>query len=485
MVGKRALLVLLLAMIATVVMAQGVARDYAVVTVSHSIPDDGSLLIVQTTVRNNGAAAEEAADLSITNNATKRILGTGEIPPLAAGEEQTIAVEIPIDETDLRRGQTETLRIEAGIDRFELAGLPVAEDNTRVYSVVIPVAVPATATPEPNQPVFTVPLVGLEVYEVDGGLTIGPFFVDANLLPVFLAGAAIVVISILILVLLLIMALRRPRRFTTWNPPYANVPPLDPATDDGRRQGWQQHANNGSILTIHTEGQYHVIKRLESKQGRLFENWTVAAARLVPYDMYGRVLQTQGIAGKGDLRPLNRALRRLHEGKGMDGGALKGVARRLVKAYRGQSNKHAHLLPLALDLRFTGQREAVRILFVLYQYHNGTWGQIDQWEPLVGSVGRVFEENYTFTIHGMAAGESRREYFQRLETDVTWLLENMLKDEMTRSEKPATYDVPDTLTGMAAVSGDDSGGSPAIQPAARVAEEAPGAAPADPPPGET
>ena len=112
-------------MIGVVGMAQ-TPRDYAVSqqeAVSYS--DDGSTATVALTVTNQGGDAVEETQINITQHSDSRIIHSETLRPLAANEEATIAVKL----ADLPAGD-HAFMAEVGIDRYELAGSPIAANNS-------------------------------------------------------------------------------------------------------------------------------------------------------------------------------------------------------------------------------------------------------------------------------------------------------------------------------------------------------------------
>ena len=80
------------------------------------------------------------------------------------------------------------------------------------------------------------------------------------------------------------------------------------------------------------------------------------------------------------------------------------------------------MLPFALDIQFEGVADEIRIQFELYHYRDSAWQLIDQWEPELGQTGETVPEQFTYTLNGQLSGESKKEFRQRLQLDVTQLL---------------------------------------------------------------
>ena len=197
----------------------------------------------------------------------------------------------------------------------------------------------------------------------------------------------------------------------------------DPNSAPGRRQSWQFHAQNSAIAKPSAPDQVAVVKRLLDKRGVILGSWKVKAMRTVQYDVYGRINRTEVLMPRKLINQLNRVLRRApnyanHELQK----AISPIAKGMSKHALAPVEKQNLMLPLALDIRFEGITEQVRIQFELYQYRDSAWHLIDQWEPEFGQVGEHVPEHFTFSLNGQLSGESKGQFKTRLRDDMTQLL---------------------------------------------------------------
>lgn len=455
--------------------AQSVPRNYVV-----SIPgsgytfnDDKTQFSLEIIVTNRGGDALSETkvdvfgpDMIVLNLADE----TNVIAPLKQND--SVLLKFPFDSRDFAPGSTQIFRIEVGIDSYELRNSVIADDNIALISVPIPenlppapdnnsdesVDNPTTSNPDSDAASDT----GISLPQIefvgDGAISVNGTRYE---LPQVLAGAGAVIVAVILIWLLLTLIrllFRRPARFPIWQPAYAMMPTMDPNSTIGRRQGWQQHAQNGTILAAATEGNLHPIKLLLSRDGVYMKSWRIAALRLSQYDSYGRVGRSETIAERKLLRQLNRILAQ-HEklDNRMLSKRLRPVAKNLVKQFRSKVGKRNLYLPVALDIRFDGKSGEVRIVFELYQCLQQVWHRLDRWEPTMAVVGSKLLENYTYTIHGMSGGETPREFFSRLPEDLEWLLGEVIRSRgmiPQDAPPPQSYDIPDTLSGLQPVGND-------------------------------
>jgi hypothetical protein len=414
-------------------------RDYAVLSPGISFSDDNETFTVRFTVRNAGGNPGADTTIVIRNLLNQQVMAQDLLPPIASGN--SVSVSIPFRTRDFEQGQL-PIQIEVGLDDFEPQGSPLAANNVIGISVTIP--------PMPSQP--SAPSAGVPFLEqVEGGIRLSSLFISYENL---LIGLVIMLVGVLLLWIMSILVralFRRRPDFSAWQPAYAFMPMIDPNSTEGRRQAWQMHAQNGLILAAPTPNNVHAVKLLLGTNGELFANWRLTGIRLSQYDNYGRVARTQYIASSGLTAQLDRLLRRRaklsKEQLEKQAGRL---ARRLVRQFRRKINARTAFLPVALDLRFEGKHGEVRIVFELYQAQGALWVRLDQWEPAMSVTTSRIQESYTFTIHGMHAGERLADYYKRLAEDVAWLLSQSLQVNKPQPQPPApqAYDIPDTLTGM-------------------------------------
>jgi hypothetical protein len=172
-----------------------------------------------------------------------------------------------------------------------------------------------------------------------------------------------------------------------------------------------------------------VRKLLIGSDGSKLGGWRVTGLRISQYDRYGRVARSQVVLPKGTVRALSRAVRRsatLTDSKRAER-AVKSTARALTSAVLKKTGKQNATLPLALDIRFMGTHGDVRILFELYGCESGNWQEIDHWEPEMHVVNGSIHENFTYTLLGQYPQETRKQYRQRLEANLTQQLALMVQ----------------------------------------------------------
>lgn len=427
----RLLLTALLIIQTLIAAAQTAAPDYAIRNIRGRVSADGAQAIVEFEVQNLGGAASERATASLRVIRTGEAIATAAVPPLASGG--LFTVRLTFATAPFAPGSVESLRAAVGVDEVEPAGSQTLLNNYAQISLTFPerpeaTPEPALPTPEPaNDPLnqLLAPL-GLQLDWAD---------------PVQVAIAATVGLVILILLLILWVIVRllfnRPPKFSHWSPPYATTFPHDPNSIPGRRQQWQQHAQNGWLPPPVAEGAVHARKLLLGPDGKLLSGWRVMAARICQYDMYGRLSRSQTLASRRLVRRLDRALRRA--GTLSDeqlARQLRPVGRGLANGLRRRITERTAMLPVALDVRLRGKHGEARILFELYQCRYGDWQRLDQWEPEALVGGRWIEESYTFTAHGQRPGETAAAFYQRLGDDLAGALVSMARPPASTDTSP-------------------------------------------------
>jgi len=445
------------------VLAQTTPRDYALDTPEVSTNDNNSLATISVTITNNGGDATADAEVNIIQDDTGLVLENITLPPQPAGESVTVEFEIQL--ADFEAGDV-FFRIEAGIDQFELAGSPIARDNRALARVTVPEgAVPVTATENPttDNPSqtadnfdFVIPVVDIGVNLLDDAVQINNDIYPHRDILIVVGGVAVGLFFLWFITLILRLLFRRPPTFGAWQPPYAYNSYHDPNSTLGRRQGWQTHAQNGTIFENCSPNKVVAIKRLTDMEGLPISEWTIKALRTVQYDMYGRVSRTEVIMPNKLIKKLNKVARRASK---YDNPKLRKkitpIAKDITKRAGKPINKKSAMLPIALDLRFEGKHGEVRIMFELYQCQQGAWHLIDQWEPEMAVIGHKIIESYTYTLNGQLPGETYKDYKKRLVEDMAWILSGMLYHHQQPAEPEPDMVPPDTLTGMAPVTEDN------------------------------
>lgn len=454
----RSAYALLFVLLLGVMAAAQQSRDYAIGAIRHEFSPDRTRFSLFVSVINRGADAQATSQVTILQNG--RILAQETLPPLQALE--TLTLEIPFITADFTGGSIQSFRVEVGIDALEPADSPLASNNSISESVAIPLNVPRPADETANLMPLNFDTIDDYLRELvivsDNRVTIGKLDFDKFDFVLALVGGLGIFLALWMLSVILRMVFKREPRLAIWQPPYATAPLFDQNTLEGRRQAWQQFAQNCLILAAPAEGNLHPVKMLLGANGGTLNDWQVSALRLSQYDTYGRITRSQSISEKKLIKRLNQLLKRrsrLSEAKLEK--QLRSLARALVRNFRKKIAKKNAFLPLAFDMRLNGKHGEVRIFFELYQFQQGAWYRIDIWEPNMLVVKEKMQENFTFTIHGMSSGETYRTYLKRLEVDLTWLLLETLRIPPIPSVEaspealqpaPVSFHVPDTLSGM-------------------------------------
>jgi hypothetical protein len=411
--------------------AQAAPRDYSISPPPVRYSPDGRTAVVSFTVNNQGGDAAESSLIIITENQSGRIETREILPPLAAGQAQSFSIELPL--ADYPDGDL-FFKIEAGIDDYELAGSPIARDNTQLFRINKAAALegagggrsPETSRPERSAFGIFIPIVNLGINFLDDGIQLNDNRYSSKQIIGALGLLAVALFCLWLLSLILRLIFRRPPKFDVWQPPYAANNWQAPNSALGRRQSWQFHAQNSIIAAPGAPEQATVVKRLLDKRGVVLGGWRIKAVRTVQYDVYGRINRTEVAMPHKIISMLNRVARRapsytsqeLHK-------AMLPIARRLSKQALAPIEKQNLMLPIALEIRFEGMADDIRILFELYQYRDSAWQLIDQWEPELGQFGSHVPEQFSFTLNGQLPGESQSELKKRLREDVAQVLASL------------------------------------------------------------
>ena len=400
--------------------------DYAISNIRPAVLSaDGGMVIVAFDVTNEGEAASTAATVRMVNKDTGTELATEQLGPLSAGEGVLVTLEFPIGFLPPDRAQT--MLVSVGINEVEPSASPGIANNSANVIIPPPDQLPLESPVQETGPNQTGPLVifGFEFNRND------PVHM---VLLVAIIGALLVMFLLLVIILRLIF--QRKPRFSVQLPPYANAQPLSAATNAGRRQGWQFHAQNDLAPPIPAnEGATHVRKRLTGVDGIKFSDWKITGLRLSQYDQYGRVSRSEVIADRKFARRLTAIARKAPDlTEDRISRRVRPMSRALVGKLKNRINKRSAMLPLALDLSFEGGHGEVRILFELFYLEQGRWRKVDSWEPDMMIPGKVIHENFTFSIAGMRQGETFRDFTRRLPDDLTQVMTDMLKAD----RQPAT-----------------------------------------------
>lgn len=459
---SRLFIVIIIILVALVpVMAQDddtPAPDYRVQALDYEISSDASQITINFGVSNIGgdAAARASAELTDLSNGVVIARAVGSIRPLGSGGD-TVASSITFPTALFPPESNQALEIAVGVDEIEDADSPTIGNNRVGISVEIPfyeaddTAAPTNATPdspaedgEAADTTFVIPLLDVEIDPSD------------NTQLAIVAGIGLsIIIMLWLLVLIIRLLFRRSPKFGNWQPPYATMPPLDPNSTFGRRQLWQQHAQNNIVPIPCQMGTIYARKVLMGMDGQYLSGWRIMALRMTQYDMYGRVSRTEILANGAMVKTLDRIARRnarLDDRK--IARRVRPVAKALARQFRKNISKRSALLPIALDVSLQGRHGEVRILFELYECRRNQPAQIDYWEPEMTVVGKTIHESYTYSIYGQSGGENFREFRNRISDNIERLLVAMLwapsRAQTTETQPPPQPDA-DTLRNTAKV----------------------------------
>ena len=428
-------------------MAQTAPRDYTISTPRVSYTADGASAILAFTITNQGGAAAEESQITIADNSTGRVEKSIDLPILAANEVYPFSTELQL--ASFPEGDV-FLQVEVGIDQYELAGSPVARNNSQLFRINIAEARDSGSTladlpqlPDASKQYdLLIPLINVGINFMNEGLQInGSMLTNTQIL----FGIGMIVLAIVLLwflSLILRLIFRRPPNFDTWHPPYDVSSYHDPDSAQGRRQSWQYHAQNSTIAAACIPDQVVVIKRLVDKQGTTLGSWNITGLRTTQFDIYGRINRTEVFMPHKLIKRLNKTAGSALE---LDNQqlrvALQPLANKLSKAIISPIEKQNRMLPIAMDIRFEARQGDVRVIFELYQCRNETWHLIDQWDPEFGSIGSRIPENFTYTLNGLLPGETFREFKTRLSQDLVQLLGGLLYHHQTAAD-PDTSESP-------------------------------------------
>lgn len=415
--------------VASVASAQE-ARDYTITTPLVDYSPDGASAIVTLTVTNQGGDALEESTITIAVNDSGRIVESVALPPLASGDDYPFSAELPLEQ--FPEGDV-FLKIEVGIDQYELAGSPIARDNSQLFRINVAEAPEAadgagsSASDTTTAFGMVVPLLNIGIRFLEDGIQINDNVFSRMQI---LVGFLILLLGLLLLwfvSLILRLIFRRSPSFDVWQPPYAAGAYVDPDSTQGRRQSWQYHALNSAINVPCAPDHLVAVKRLVNADGLTLGSWTINAIRSEQYDIYGRINRTEVIMPRKIVKGLGKIAGQSGE---MDNQqlnkALQPIAKRMSKAALRRIEKQNRSLPIALDIRFEGAAGEARIVFELYLCRNAAWHLIDQWEPELGLIGSRIPEQFTYSLNGMLPGESYREFKARIPQDLTVLLGGLL-----------------------------------------------------------
>jgi hypothetical protein len=369
-------------------------------------------IVAEEFIDNVGADSAQGAVVELrvsTPGFPTEVLDSVDLAPLTSGRGQTIRLQALLSR--FAPGSRQTFEVRVLID-----GQDAFSSTPRVFEQTIPPAAPECARLA----------VGLCAGDLSFPL-MGQCF-DLNNLSrdqiIFLSVVVLLTVVLLLILMRLMRALfRRVPQFGNHLPPYATVPPIDPYSVGGIRQGWQVQAQNNALLTPPTRQAAASLKLLLGADGQYLNGWKITAIRLSQYDQYGRVARTVSHAPLGLVRAVDRLAhnRRPMTVEQWEKRAA-GLAKRLSSLALRRITKKSAVLPVALDIRFKGAHGEVTIVFELYQGDGAAWNLLDRWQPEMVVTGKAIYESFTYTLHGQGNGETLREFRRRLPLDMTPLL---------------------------------------------------------------
>lgn len=430
-------LITLLCLLAALASAQDQERDYGITTPLVNYSSDGASAIVTLSITNQGGDAVEESTITIADNDSGRIVESLALPPIASGDDFPFTAALALDQ--FPEGDV-FLKIEAGIDQYELAGSPIAQDNSQLFRINVAEAREAAAvarssmTDSISDYDIVVPLLNIGVKRVEAGIQINDSVFTQTQVLVGILGLALGLALLWFISLVLRLMFRRSPSFDIWHPPYATGAYFDPDSTAGRRQSWQYHAQNSAISTPCTPQHPAVVKRLVDAEGLNLGSWIIKTIRSEQYDVYGRLSRTSAVMPRKIVNQLNKIAARSSEMDNKElNKALQPIAKRMSKAGLRRIEKQNRSLPIALDIRFEGSAGEAQIVFELYQCRNAAWHLIDQWEPELAMVGSRIPEQFTYSLNGMLPGENFREFKARIPHDLTELLGGLLYHHQSAS----------------------------------------------------
>jgi hypothetical protein len=428
-------IILALALITPLAHAAQATPDYTIYAAAPALAADGETFAIEMRVSNDGIAATEPAVLSVQVFGAARTLSQTTFGPLGAGESTGATLRVPTTALPgIAPGTPVTFEIRLTS--------PEIDTVQRLLPFTAPAGVPTIPDTADDT---TAQLLTAARYQLETALDALPFDVDlSNRFQ--LAGLIGAVLFVLVLLWLFTVILRllftSPPTYPNNPPPYANMPALHPDTLGGRRQMWQQVAQNGSMFADQIEGNLHARKLLLGTDSRHYSGWRVIGIRASQYDTYGRVARTQVIGPKKLVRQLSRTVERAES---LDAKAaqrrVRPIARQLANQLGRKINRKTAGLPIALDVKFRGEHGEVSILFALYQVQMGAWQQLDSWNPEMTVMGKAIYETYTYTVFGKEDDERMGAFKRRLRDDLTHLLA-----ELVLCTPPSNQPSPNTAT---------------------------------------
>lgn len=396
------------------------APDYKIWVVSVAeLSEDGTTFSIKFGLLNVGIDASTQAIIQLYSlSNVNQIITQTSVAPLRRNEVREVIVSFPVQ--TLPAGEQVPLGVRVLLQEEASNTLL---DNTASFSVSVPLYVGEQIIPVPD----TLPATRNDtpsVRVIEGIIRIPIINVDVDLnnneqRALFAGILGGICLLILILMWMVRVLFRKTPLFGSYKPPYSTISQYDRNSTIGRRQLWQQHAQNNSVQYPCRQGTYHARKLLLGVNGRYLDGWRITALRMMQYDMYGRITRSQVLATARWVKLLNKTAHR--------GGRLKPkqialrvlpIARWMSKQFKKRLAPKTALLSVALDVRLEGKHGEVRIVFELHDCQQGMPTLLDQWDPEMVIMGRTLHESYTYTISGQNNTETYRQFKKRLTGDI-------------------------------------------------------------------
>jgi hypothetical protein len=396
--------------------------DYAIRNIRSRFSDDNRQVEVRFEVWNIGADASTTATATLNVIATGQQVATDIIAPLRAQEIVTVTLIFPA--SLFATNSVESFRAAVGIGEVEAEGSADIGNNFAQISITFPANLSQSPTDAPTPaPQPTSARESNVLSDLLASLNIQVNWNDPAQVALVAGVSGAALILLLIIVLIVRTITQRPPDFANWQPPYLNMPMLDPNTLPGRRQQWQIHAQNSAVPLVSSEGAFHIRKLPTNHDGQYLSGWRVMGLRLSQYDQYGRINRTQTLAPQRTVSSVNRVVRqREHLSREQLLRRLQPAARRMVQQFRRKLNERTVMLPIVLDVRLRGRQGGVKIRFELYQYVQRYWTLVDHWEPEMVITSKQIYESATYTLYGQRPNETPKEFRARLQLEIAHLL---------------------------------------------------------------
>ncbi|MBK8021632.1 MAG: hypothetical protein IPK19_09420 [Chloroflexi bacterium] len=400
---------------------------------SSRVAPDGRSIIVELDVWNQGSVATAATTVRLFDGRGVE-LGSAPLMPLEPQTRQPVVLEAPVE--SLPAGTRAALFITVGLDALTLDG------RGTVTSITVSVPAPGQGTPgevpAPAQPgIFNLPFsINLDLNDpAQVALAVG------------IGGLCLLLLWVIWVIVRQVSS--RPQPFGVWQPMYPSPMVIDPNTTEGRRYLWQQHTQSDSLPLPCVPGTILARKIVVGAGGGKFDGWRIVGMRSGRYDQYGRISRTHHTAPQSIVRRLDRVARRRKLNEKAAVRTVRPIARALIKDILKHSDRRSAILPIALDIRFKGERDLARMVFELWRCGPRGWDLFDTWIalPTYASATEATEQ-FGYSFYGQRHDESRKAFERRMEVELTRVFAQLVFKpvpppvEDTSDHAPATEAMP-------------------------------------------